>query len=258
MALSGSGVWEVRTAGSDTNGGGFKRGAAGTDYSQQDAKNTAGNNISTADAVANGTTTITSATASFTAAIVGNFVYFTGGTGAIAAQWREVTVFTNATTITIDVLIAASTGMTLNIGGALATPGRAGGNKIANQDVYIKAGTYSITSASANVVNGCVSDTTGGSATSDCSRWEGYQTTRGDKGTPPVLQASGISGATLFAASVTMTVVDNITVDGATLGTMSGLTMSGTTSWFATKPPKRLLIECSSLLAQIAPYGDSM
>ena len=90
MALSASGVWEVRTAGNDTNGGGFKSGASGTDYSQQDAKNTAGNNISTTDAVSDGTTTITSATAAFTSAIVGNFIYLTGGTGSIAAQWREV------------------------------------------------------------------------------------------------------------------------------------------------------------------------
>ena len=52
MALSANSVFEVRTAGNDTNGGGFVTGAAGTDYSQQDAKNTAGSDISTTDAVA--------------------------------------------------------------------------------------------------------------------------------------------------------------------------------------------------------------
>src|SRR6266851_651165 len=124
MALNSNCVFEVRTAGTDTNGGGFKSTApvGSTDYSQQDAKNTVGNNISTTDAVAAGTTTITSATASFTSAIVGNVVYLTGGTGTIAAQWREVLTFVNVTTVTIDASIAVSTGMTMNIGGALASP----------------------------------------------------------------------------------------------------------------------------------------
>lgn len=34
MALSSATVFEVRTTGADTNGGGFVAGAAGTDYSQ--------------------------------------------------------------------------------------------------------------------------------------------------------------------------------------------------------------------------------
>jgi len=62
-AISVNSVFEVRTAGNDTNGGGFVTGAAGTDYSQQDANNTVGADISTTDAVAAGTTTITSITA---------------------------------------------------------------------------------------------------------------------------------------------------------------------------------------------------
>ena len=69
MALSVSQVWEIRTTGSDTNGGGFHAGASGTDYSQQAAAQ-----VTVADAVANGTTTLTSVTASFTAAHVGNLV----------------------------------------------------------------------------------------------------------------------------------------------------------------------------------------
>ena len=76
MALPAATVWEVRpTAGSDTNGGGFVAGASGTDYSQQNAANSAGSDISTTDVVATGVATITSATASFTSAIVGNVIY---------------------------------------------------------------------------------------------------------------------------------------------------------------------------------------
>lgn len=227
MSLSTAGVWEVRTTGDDTNGGGFKSGASGTDYSQQDAKNTVGNNISTTDAVANGTTTITSALGTFTSGIVGNFVYFQGGTGAIAAQWREVTVFTNATTITIDAIIAASTGMTMNIGGALLSPSIAAATKVAGNDVWIKSGTYSITSASADVAGGRVLEDTGGVDQTNMSRWEGYQTTRGDRAARPILQVSGAIGTfTVFTLGITYINIINIEVDGAAKTALRGFDTS--------------------------------
>lgn len=219
MALSGNTVWEVRTAGTDTNGGAFVIGASGTDYSQQDAKNTAGSNISTADAVANGTTTITSATASFTSAIVGNIVYFQGGTGAIAAVWRQVTVFTNSTTITIDATIASSTGMTMNIGGALASLGIVGVSIVSGNIVYIKAGTYTISSATPNVSGGCY-DSTG------FTILEGYQTTRGDRGTPPLFQASGISTFTIITNEDLASATINLRVDGAGLTSSRGMVVA--------------------------------
>lgn len=221
-ALSANSVWEVRTAGNDTNGGGFVTGAAGTDYSQQDAKNTVGSDISTTDAVAVGTTTITSVTANFGTTIVGNIVYFQGGTGAIAAQWRQVTARASTTSITIDAAIAASTGMTLNIGGALASPGQAGGNAtVSGMIIHGKAGTYSITSATANIAGGCVTLTTG-------TYCEGYQTVRGDLGTPPLLQASGISTFTIVTTPSTTTPmgVVNLRVDGAGLTASRGFVFS--------------------------------
>jgi len=216
-------VWEVRTVGSDTNGGGFKAGASGTDMSQYNNKNATGcsncqsaaANLSTTDAVAVGTTTITSATATFSAAIVGNVVYFQGGTGTITAQWREVTAYTNVTTITIDTAIAASTGMTMNIGGALATPGQAAGSKVAGNVVYIAGGTYVLSSASANVAGGIIADTGAGTAANP-NIWEGYQTTRGDMGTQPVIQipAAGVDTVTIFSVAANWSVIRNIKVDG--------------------------------------------
>lgn len=214
MALSATTVWEIRTAGHDDNGGGFDSTGAGTDYSQQDAKNTVGNNISTTDAVANGTTTITSASASFTSALVGNIVHFEGGSGSIAAQKRRVTAVTNATTITIDQSISSSTGMTMNIGGALASLGRAGQFwNVAGQTAWIKTGTYSVTSASTNVAAGCFSR---------AGYIFGYQTSRGDWGTKPVLQASGISTFTIISVSATG-VLRNVTVDGGSLTSSRGI-----------------------------------
>ena len=120
MAVAAATVWEVRpTVGNDTNGGGFVAGASGTDYSQQDSKNSGGNNQSTADAVGTGIATITSVTASFTAAIVGNIIYLSG-TG-VTTGWYQVVTFTNSTTIILDRSPGTFTGATMNIGGALAT-----------------------------------------------------------------------------------------------------------------------------------------
>lgn len=186
MALSASTVWQVQTDGNDTNGGGYVTGT-GTDYSLQAAKNTVGNNISTTDAVANGTTTITSSGASFTSAITGNIVYFTGGTGSITAQWRQAT-FVSATSITIDTAIGASTGMTMNIGGALLSPSIAANNAaVAGQTVFVKNGTYTISSNTTNTAGGSIAF---GSAS--CVMI-GYSTTRsfGNTDTAPVFQNSG-------------------------------------------------------------------
>ena len=99
MAIQASTVWEVRTTGSNTNGGGYTSG--GTDYSQQDSPQ-----IAVTDAVANGTTTITSATANFNSSHVGNIIYLAGGTGSLAATKREVISITNSTTIVVDEIVA--------------------------------------------------------------------------------------------------------------------------------------------------------
>ena len=228
MALTANTVWEVRTAGSDTNGGAFDATIAnhGTDYSQQDAANTVGNNISTTDAVAAGTTTITSATASFTSAIIGNVIYLAGGTGSLAATRVQVTAFTNSTTVTVDATVAAGTGITMNIGGALLSPAIAAANKVAGNTVWIKSGTYSITTASTNVAGGCVSDAVGGAVVG----WEGYGSTRGDLGTAPVLQAgNAISTFTIFTitgGSAAGTITRNITVDGANLTGSQGFNLA--------------------------------
>ena len=229
MALNANMVWEVRTTGADTNGGAFKTGASGTDWSQQD-----GTQYAVTDGVTAGTTTITSATANFGTDVVGNLIYVTGGTGSITADWYEITVRTNSTTITVDrsTGLSVGTGATLNIGGALKSPAIPAGKVTTGNDVWIKAGTYSITSASTNVANGCVSAAVGGTSGTNIARWEGYNATRGDKGTSPLLQASGISGATLFAITTAPTAicVDNIAVDGATLGTMTGFSFDSSRS----------------------------
>lgn len=222
MALSANTVVEVRTAGDDTNGGTFVTGATGTDFSQQDAKNTVGSNISTVDVVAVGTAVLTSATAAFTAAIVGNGIYLQGGTGALAAGWYQVTIFTNATTVTVDRSVAAGTGITMNVGGALASPGMAAGIGVPSGGIfYIKAGTYLITSATPNISGGCYAPI--GTITIT----HGYQTVRGDFGTAPLLQASGIATFVLVDVGGADSSTANIDVDGAGLVSSRGIRQRG-------------------------------
>lgn len=213
MALSANSVFEVQTGGNDTNGGGFVTGAAGTDYSLVAAKRTAtGSNDSTTDAVAVGTGVITSVTAAFTSAIVGNIIYLQGGTGVLAAGWYQVITFTSATSITVDRNVAAGTGITMNIGGALASPGMAGGvGLVSGNIIYIKAGTYTIASATINIATGCFSSSL------TILQLQGYQTTRGDLGTAPLLQASGISTFTVITSTGGSSSIININIDGASL-----------------------------------------
>lgn len=184
-ALPVGSTWEVRpTVGTNTNGGGFVLGASGTDMSQFNNKNAAACsscqsatiNISTTDAVANGTTTVTSATGNFSAAIVGNILNFSGGTGSLASGWYQVVTFTNSTTIVLDRAIAAGTGITMNIGGALSTIAQAVTNKVQGNTIYVKAtGAYTVTTTQ-NLVAG--DGGTGDTATT----FIGYTSTRTDNG----------------------------------------------------------------------------
>ena len=220
MALSTNSVWEVRAAGNDTNGGGFVSGAAGTDYSQQNSKNTVGSDISTTDGVGNGTTTFTSATANFGTTIVGNIIYLQGGTGALAAGWYQVTARASTTSITLDRAVAAGTGITVNIGGALASPGMLGGVIMSTGNrVWIQAGTYTVTSATPNISGGCL-------APGSLILWiEGYQTVRGDLGTKPIIKADGvITTFVLLTISTNLTRVRNLEFDGNNRTSSRGIT----------------------------------
>lgn len=224
MSLSANSVFEIQTGGSDTNGGGFVTGAGGTDFSLVAAKRTAtGSNDSTTDAVAVGTAVITSVTAAFTAAIVGNIIFLSGGTGSLTAGWYQVTTFTSASSISVDRNVAAGTGITMNIGGALASLGMAGGvGLIDGNIVWQKAGTYTINSATINIAGGCFSSALG------LLMLQGYQTTRGDLGTAPLNQASGISTFTIITmTSAADGMIANINMDGAGLTSSRGLNGRG-------------------------------
>lgn len=171
MALSANTVYEVRTTGAGTNGGGFVTGASGTDWSQQDAAQYA-----VTDAVTNGTTTVTSATASFGTDVVGNILYIQGGTGGITAGWYQIISRTNSTTIVLDrsTGLTTGTGATLNIGGCFASPVTAEAIMVAGNITWVKSGTYTITATlnfdAGNTLPNAV-----------MTYMIGYETTRGDR-----------------------------------------------------------------------------
>lgn len=172
MALSEHTVWDVRTTGSNTNGGGFVTGASGTDWSQQDAAQYA-----VTDAVTDGSSTITSATASFGTDVVGNILYITGGTGAIVTDFYQITVRNSATSITVErsTGLTTGTGATLNIGGSFQTIQTAMARmSIDGMIAYVKQGTYNLITA--------INTPTASFVTGD-RRLLGYTTTHGDNPT---------------------------------------------------------------------------
>ena len=212
MTISANTVWEVRTTGNDTQcGGGFDAtiAGAGTDYSQQNSAQATGT-------VTSSTTTVTATTGIFTAAMVGNSI--TDGT-----TYKQITGYTSATVVTVD-SAPAWTSATVYVGGALASPGKTAGLTTAGNTVYIKTGIYLVTTASANVLNGCVSITAAGTAARP-NFWRGYTTARGDaSGAKPVLKASGITNATLVSLTGTYTRFENMELDGNTLTSITTLT----------------------------------
>ena len=218
MAISANTVWEIRTTGADTNGGGFVAGSGGTDYSQQTSAQ-----VAVADAVANGTTTLTSATASFTSAMVGSIIYLTGGSGSLAAVRRQVVTYTNATTVVLDATVATGTGITLNLGGCLLSLVELGSARgmVTSNKAFVQAGSYSQTATATFAAAGSQ-----GANTIPLSRLIGYSTVRGDGGQPTITLATN-TGLTAISLTNGGWEIENFAINCATLGTSKGVAMGG-------------------------------
>lgn len=219
MALSANTVWEVRTGGDDTNGGGFVTGASGTDRSQQDAAHAS---LTTAATVHTTTTQLNVPVGEHVvhANDIGNIFQINSGTATAGFyQITAVDVGNQRWTVDRSMGTAAQTAAG-KMGGCFATPGKAGGAVSVNgHTVYIKAATFAITSATPNIAGGCVDP-------GFRSQWEGYQTARGDLAAAPLLQASGISTASLFDMAPDGQ-IKRIDVDGASLTAIRGFSNAG-------------------------------
>lgn len=203
MAIAASTVWEVRTTGSDANGGGYSSG--GTDYSQQDAAQ-----LTVTDAAATGTTNLSSATGGFTAAMIGNIV------NVVGQGRRQITAFVDTNNVTCDAAWGTFSGATANVGGAIATPGTIGGTVVADNKVYLK-GNQTLSTDSDNVATGKVV------STAQRVLWEGYTTTRGDGGVVTIT-ASGITGTMISLGA--NNVVRNIAVALGSIASLKGIVCS--------------------------------
>lgn len=189
MTIHAGTQWEVRTTGSDTNGGGFSPtiASAGTDYSQQDTPQ-----LSITDGVCTGNTTLTSATGGFTSAMIGNVVYMSSG-----PTWRTISAVINTNTVTLAGNGPNATGMTCNVGGCLATPGRLSNLPVSNNRCWIKEGVYTITTATPGPSGPYYQSTNIQVVV------EGYSTSRGDLSGDVVLSAGAVGSVTLWRMACT-------------------------------------------------------
>lgn len=189
-ALSSGIVWEVRTGGNANNGGGYKTGASGTDWTLQNSPQYALTGIATAGLGA------TFLTASAAADMVGNVVHVVSGTN-FTPGFYEITSVSAGVSVTCDANITTGVGASgvLNIGGALAAIGTIGSatanqGAVAGNLICVKSGSYTIGA----------SDTFGFSGTNTLPiRIAGYSSTR-----PTITtQGDGYQGRTAGAGLIT-------------------------------------------------------
>lgn len=133
MAFHADTVWEVRTSGNNNNGGGWRDGGGGSvDYSQQDVAQ-----LNLANCSVSGTTlTDDDAGGVFTAAMVWNVVNIVGD------ERRQIISFTDANNVELDAAPGDASGLTINVGGAVADLEEIDSLTVFGNTIYIKAGTY--------------------------------------------------------------------------------------------------------------------
>ena len=200
MALSATCVFEVRTTGSDTNGGGFDPGVSspGTDFSQQNAAQVAYTDL----VIGSTNTQLTSSANPFSSTSPGNFINITGGSGFTTGWYEILSVSGSTATMDRAVGTASSTGGTGNLGGAFASPGQVASIWVGSNTMYIKKGTFSLSSTQ-NVSGGRVNVNPSGATTSAPNRIYGYNTNRTATNTDvgPTLQPSAGSMTCIYCGS---------------------------------------------------------
>jgi hypothetical protein len=169
MAIPSGVHWDVRTTGNSANGGGFNLAATGTDYSQQNSPQ-----VTYTDLVIGTTTTqLTSAANPFTSSHVGNIINITGGTGFTAGRYCVNSVSGGVATMDRAVGTASSTGGAGNLGGSVALPSDITSNLVGGQTIWVKAGSYSVSSQLGGGSPGLT--------------WAGYNATHGDNAAQPTI-----------------------------------------------------------------------
>jgi hypothetical protein len=206
MAIGATSVFELRTSGNALNGAGYDAGiaSAGTDYTQQDAAQLAVTDL----ACSAGSTTVTSVTGGFTAAMIGNAINISSGTG-FTAGFYFITAVADTNTATVDRTPSAGGGSVgvARVGGAMTLPTNPfAASLVPGNIVWIKSGSYTL-AAEHTAVNG----------TTDLAvTWLGYKTTRGDA--PTLTDRPAFTcGANRFLVG-TRNIIENISFTGTASG----------------------------------------
>lgn len=165
--------------------------------------------------------------------MIGNIAYIAGGTGSMTGAWYQITGQSLGVSLTLDrsTGLVVGTGMTINVGGALATPGLA--VLLMTVDSMLawwkySASTYSMTTATAGSA-GPILFTSGAKF-----RLEGYDVTRGDRtGNRPKISWASVASPGANSYIITQQgssrqIVANVVVDGNSVVNVSG--MSGGTT----------------------------
>ncbi len=242
MALAAATVFEVRNVAdfagaADTNGGAFVTGASGTDYSYANINA----NGSAKYALTNGVATTSSATivtVSASADMIGNIAYVAGGTGTITGGWYQIISQVTGTSITLDrsTGLVTGTGVTINVGGSLATPGLAASiATVAGIIIWVRysSTSYSMTTATPGSGGPVVMSN---NSFSVATIIQGYDQTRGDRtGNLPKLSWASVSapGSNTYIYSQTnnsTTIFANLAADGNTVTKVSGFVGPGSSA----------------------------
>lgn len=159
-------------------------------------------------------------TASATKAMVGNGIVITGGTNFTTGYYTVIAA-TAGTSLTVDrnATTAAGSAGTAGLGGALASPGKAGGLAVSGNDGWLKAATYSITSTTNNISAGKLG--LPNASNQDEAVWSGYSTTRGDGGQATILAAGAVTSIALVTGAIGSRLQYCI-LDGASKSGLSG------------------------------------
>lgn len=217
-------VWEVRSDGDDANGGAFKTGASGTDYSQQASPHVTIDGA-TITAVVHTTTTQLNITGYTVAAgDVGNVVNINGGT-ATAGRYEITAVDTVNNRWTLDRSAGTSTQTaTGRMGGCVkflsAILLTGGTGVVFRNTVWCKAGVVTLTTSTPGP-GGPVNWTAGGVAVKT------YTTTRGDGVGYYELNAGAITNITLLTLNTYSGWFERIIANGNSGTGVNGFNGSG-------------------------------
>jgi hypothetical protein len=200
MALPAAAVYEVRSTGAATNGGGYNstRAGATTDYSQQAAAQ-----FSYTDLVIGAANSVTSAAFPFTAAAIGNFLHINSGVNFTPGFYEVTTVVGAVATLDRSPGTLAASGGNGKLGGALSS--------VVDLPTLIDGNVVWVVGSFTTAVQWLP---TGSGTDGRFNVIQGYGTVRGDNGLAIVTASANLAPILTLAAQ---TMLRNFKLDGANL-----------------------------------------